>query len=55
MKFFQNSVIFFDAIVVDAPCSGEGMFRKDPGAINEWSENNVILCADRQRKIVGEV
>ena len=46
---------FFDAIVVDAPCSGEGMFRKDPGAINEWSENNVILCADRQRKIVGEV
>jgi len=40
---------------VDAPCSGEGMFRKDPGAINEWSENNVILCADRQRKIVGEV
>jgi len=31
------------------------MFRKDPGAINEWSENNVILCADRQRKIVGEV
>lgn len=54
-EVFSKLGNFFDAIVVDAPCSGEGMFRKDPGAINEWSENNVILCADRQRKIVGEV
>lgn len=32
---------FFDAVVVDAPCSGEGMFRKDAGAIDEWSLSNV--------------
>lgn len=46
---------FFDAIVVDAPCSGEGMFRKDAGAIEEWSEYNVKICADRQREIVLSV
>jgi 16S rRNA C967 or C1407 C5-methylase (RsmB/RsmF family)/NOL1/NOP2/fmu family ribosome biogenesis protein len=46
---------FFDAIVVDAPCSGEGMFRKDPGAIQEWSEYNVRLCAERQREILTSV
>jgi len=46
---------FFDAIVVDAPCSGEGMFRKDSGAIEEWSEYNVTLCAARQREILTSV
>ena len=46
---------FFDAIVIDAPCSGEGMFRKDSGAIQEWSEYNVTLCAARQREIVSSV
>ena len=46
---------FFDAIVIDAPCSGEGMFRKDAGAINEWSEQNVHLCAERQRDILTSV
>lgn len=46
---------FFDAIVVDAPCSGEGMFRKDPGAIDEWSLSNVELCSSRQRKILTDV
>ncbi|NDP21884.1 MAG: rRNA cytosine-C5-methyltransferase [Paludibacter sp.] len=46
---------FFDAIVIDAPCSGEGMFRKDPGAIQEWSEYNVKLCAARQREILTSV
>ena len=46
---------FFDAIVIDAPCSGEGMFRKDVGAIEEWSEYNVKLCAERQREIVSSV
>ena len=42
----------FDAMVVDAPCSGSGLFRKDAAAINEWSEANVNLCSDRQQRIV---
>jgi len=46
---------FFDVIVTDLPCSGEGMFRKDPKAIAEWSENNVRLCANRQRRIVADI
>ena len=52
---FSNLPGFFDAIVVDAPCSGEGMFRKDAGAIDEWSEYNVNLCAARQREILSSV
>lgn len=43
---------FFHAILVDAPCSGEGMFRKNPEAMEEWSEENVQICADRQREIL---
>ena len=46
---------FFDIILVDAPCSGEGMFRKDPNAINEWSEDNVKLCAERQQRILANI
>jgi 16S rRNA C967 or C1407 C5-methylase (RsmB/RsmF family)/NOL1/NOP2/fmu family ribosome biogenesis protein len=46
---------FFDCIVLDAPCSGEGLFRKDKSAIEEWSEANCDLCAGRQRKIVAEI
>jgi 16S rRNA C967 or C1407 C5-methylase (RsmB/RsmF family)/NOL1/NOP2/fmu family ribosome biogenesis protein len=46
---------FFDMIVVDAPCSGEGMFRKDPLSINEWSGEQVAFCAERQRKILANV
>lgn len=45
----------FDCILVDAPCSGEGMFRKDDGAIAEWSMDNVELCANRQRQILQDV
>lgn len=45
---------FFDRIVVDAPCSGEGMFRKDENARAEWSPENVALCAGRQRKILED-
>lgn len=46
---------YFDKILVDAPCSGEGMFRKNAEeAISEWSEENVILCAERQRRILDE-
>ena len=44
---------FFDSILVDAPCSGEGMFRKNPEAISEWSPANVELCAKRQRDILS--
>lgn len=54
-KDFDTLSGFFDAIVIDAPCSGEGMFRKDAGAIEEWSEYNVKLCAERQRQIVSSV
>lgn len=46
---------YFDVVVVDAPCSGEGMFRKDRGAVEEWSEANVRLCADRQKRILSDV
>ena len=42
----------FDAIVVDAPCSGEGMFRKEPETIKEWSMENVMMCQTRQREIL---
>lgn len=43
---------YFDRVVVDAPCSGEGMFRKDVQARSEWSEDHVHLCAKRQREIL---
>ncbi len=43
---------FFDLAVIDAPCSGEGMFRKNDRAIEEWSEENVRMCAVRQREIL---
>jgi NOL1/NOP2/fmu family ribosome biogenesis protein/23S rRNA U2552 (ribose-2'-O)-methylase RlmE/FtsJ len=43
---------FFHAILVDAPCSGEGMFRKNPDAMEEWSASQVLVCADRQREIL---
>ncbi|MCZ8512118.1 RsmB/NOP family class I SAM-dependent RNA methyltransferase [Paenibacillus filicis] len=43
---------FFDKIMVDAPCSGEGMFRKDPEAMDEWSPDHVTMCAARQSDIL---
>lgn len=43
---------FFNAIQVDAPCSGEGMFRKLPEAIEQWSMENVAICAERQKEIL---
>lgn len=45
---------FFDRIVVDAPCSGEGMFRKDETAVTEWSPEHVQMCAARQQMILNE-
>ena len=43
---------YFDAVLADAPCSGEGMFRKSPEAVGEWSPENVELCAGRQDEIL---
>ena len=54
-KDFQRLEGFFDVIVVDAPCSGEGLFRKDKAALNEWSEEAVDLCSLRQRRILSDV
>ncbi len=45
---------FFDLVLVDAPCSGEGMFRKDPQARAEWSPDHVNLCSARQKRIVDK-
>ncbi len=45
----------FDVILIDAPCSGEGMFRKDPKARVEWSEDNANMCSARQKRIVMDV
>lgn len=45
----------FDILVVDAPCSGEGMFRKDPGSISQWNENNLQLCSERQQRILSDI
>lgn len=42
----------FDLVIVDAPCSGEGMFRKSEEAVNDWSDENVALCAKRQEQIL---
>lgn len=46
---------WFDIIVTDVPCSGEGMFRKDPEALRQWSLDNVALCQARQRRILADV
>ncbi len=46
---------WFDIVAVDAPCSGEGMFRKNSGAVAEWSRAGVDMCAARQRRILSDV
>ncbi len=53
-EHFQNLEGFFDVVLVDAPCSGEGMFRRDPQARTEWSPDNVKLCAARQERILDK-
>ncbi|MDR3183786.1 MAG: rRNA cytosine-C5-methyltransferase [Prevotellaceae bacterium] len=50
---FSTLTGFFDVMLVDAPCSGEGMFRKDPASIGEWSEEQIRRCVERQRHIVA--
>ncbi|HRD56985.1 MAG TPA: RNA methyltransferase [Ferruginibacter sp.] len=54
-KDFARLPSFFDCIVIDAPCSGSGLFRKQPDAIDEWSINNVELCSQRQQRIIADV
>jgi 16S rRNA C967 or C1407 C5-methylase (RsmB/RsmF family)/NOL1/NOP2/fmu family ribosome biogenesis protein len=54
-KNFQKTPAAFDLILIDAPCSGEGMFRKDEKAIQHWSEGNVISCHKRQREILTDI
>jgi NOL1/NOP2/fmu family ribosome biogenesis protein len=54
-KDFSKLKNYFDVIVVDAPCSGSGLFRREPEAINEWSINNVTLCSQRQQRILADV
>lgn len=52
---YQKAKLKFDVILTDVPCSGEGMFRKDEGAIKEWSIQNVLKCQDLQRSIVSDI
>ena len=50
-EFFPG---YFDKVLVDAPCSGEGMFRKNEAACDEWSPENVEICAQRQDGILDQ-
>lgn len=52
---YQKARLAFDFVVCDVPCSGEGMFRKDSGAIGEWSMQNVMKCASLQKSIVEDI
>jgi NOL1/NOP2/sun family putative RNA methylase len=54
-KDFARMEGFFDVVVIDAPCSGEGLFRRDEKAIEEWSESNAHLCSQRQKRILADV
>ena len=51
-KLVANFKNYFDVILVDAPCSGEGMFRKDPDAMKYWSQDYVLTCQNRQKEIL---
>lgn len=52
---FTDLTHLFDVILTDVPCSGEGMFRKDPVAVEEWSVENVDVCRKRQRRILTDI
>ena len=52
---FSGLSSFFDVVLTDVPCSGEGMFRKDAVAIDEWSPENVEICWQRQRRILTDI
>ncbi|MFV0379149.1 MAG: methyltransferase RsmF C-terminal domain-like protein [Mangrovibacterium sp.] len=53
-KQFGELEGLFDVLVIDAPCSGEGLFRRNPEAANEWNTENARLCAVRQRRILAD-
>lgn len=52
---FRRAGALFDLVLADVPCSGEGMFRKDPASVGEWSMANVELCRQRQQRIIADV
>ena len=52
---FTELTHLFDVILTDVPCSGEGMFRKDQVAVDEWSLENVDICWQRQRRILIDI
>lgn len=52
---FARLAGYFDVMVVDAPCSGSGLFRREPEAVQEWSPENVALCSQRQQRILADV
>ncbi len=54
-KDFARLKNYFDIIIVDAPCSGSGLFRREPEAMKEWNLNNVALCSQRQQRILADV
>lgn len=54
-KDFKKTKLLFDIIIADVPCSGEGMFRKDPKAISSWSKENVKKCCQLQRSIIKDI
>ena len=54
-RAFASLPEFFDIVVADVPCSGEGMFRKDEEAQKQWSEDNVALCQARQKRIIADM
>src|SRR5690606_6070186 len=53
-KDFRQLEGFFDLMLIDAPCSGSGLWRKDAKAIDEWSMGNVHLCKERQQRIIAD-
>ncbi len=53
-KDFKRLTCYFDLMIIDAPCSGGGLFRKDADAIAEWSEANVEMCSFRQQRILSD-
>ncbi|MBP7399774.1 MAG: RNA methyltransferase [Chitinophagales bacterium] len=54
-KHFSALPQYFDAILIDAPCSGSGLFRKDAHAMQHWNLNNLQMCSQRQEKILEDV
>ncbi|MFM2224902.1 MAG: hypothetical protein RJA07_1104 [Bacteroidota bacterium] len=54
-KHFERLENYFDVLIIDAPCSGSGLFRKEPNYLNEWNENLVSLCNQRQQRILADI